>query len=335
MQVNELVGCMSIRSAGRMRVPPGMPATYHLVIVIFRMRATAMGATARPARLRMARQLQDKVAIVTGGASGIGRATAALFVAEGAKVVVADIQEEKGRQVVARLGADSAFRMTDVSVAAEVQALIDFATDRFGRLDVMFNNAGVAGSTAAHAFCENDFHHFEAVMSVDLLGPMLGAKYAARYMARHGGGSIISTASIAASCAGYGLPEYRAAKAGVVALSRSLAIEFAEHNIRVNTISPGAIPTDIFAESTSGSGIPPELVEQVIAVSVDTLLDWQALKRKGRPEDIAEAALFLASDRSAFITGIDLVVDGGASLPDKVNRAALLERKVAVLLGQA
>lgn len=282
----------------------------------------------------MGQELQDKVAVVTGGASGIGRATAELFVAEGAKVVVADIQEERGRQVVAQLGGDAAFRKTDVSVAADVEELIDFTTSRFGRLDVMFNNAGVAGSAAATTFCENDFRHFATVMAVDLLGPMLGAKYAARYMARHGGGSIITTASIAASCAGYGLPEYRAAKAGVVALSRSLAIEFAAHDIRVNTISPGAIPTEIFAESAAAAGMPPELVEKVIEVSIGALLDWQALKRPGRPEDIAAAALFLASDRSAFITGIDLVVDGGASLPDKVNRAALLEREVAALLGR-
>tara|TARA_R110001592_G_scaffold363248_3_gene682115 strand:- start:6000 stop:6854 length:855 start_codon:yes stop_codon:yes gene_type:complete len=283
----------------------------------------------------MAKQLQDKVAIVTGGASGIGKATVELFVEEGAKVVIADIQEDKGQQVAEKLGSNVEFKKTDVSDAASVEELVDFVVRHFGGLHVMFNNAGVVGSDGVNVYCENDFSNFNKVMSVDLLGPMLGAKYAARHMSQHGGGSILTTASIAASCAGYSLPEYRAAKAGIVALSKSLAIEFAEYNVRVNTISPGAIPTEIFTEPSARLGIPPEMVEKVVAASIDALMDWQALKRPGQPRDIAEAALFLASDRSAFITGIDLVVDGGASLPDKVNRAAILDRTVAELLAQA
>lgn len=283
----------------------------------------------------MGNQLQDKVAIVTGGASGIGKAAVELFVAEGAKVVIVDIQDDRGEALASSLGDCASYKRADVSDAASVEDAVSFAVERFGGLHVMYNNAGVVGSQGVNVFCDNQFENFSKVMAVDLLGPMLGAKYAARHMSRHGGGSIITTASIAASCAGYGLPEYRAAKAGIVALSKSLAIEFAQYNIRVNTISPGAIPTEIFTQPSAGLGIPLDRVEEVVAASVAALMDWQALKRPGRPRDIAEAALFLASDRSAFVTGIDLLVDGGASLPDKVNRAAILDRTVAELLATA
>jgi NAD(P)-dependent dehydrogenase (short-subunit alcohol dehydrogenase family) len=283
----------------------------------------------------MTNQLRDKVAIVTGGASGIGRATAELFIQEGAKVVIADVQEERGKQLADTLGSCAAYMQTDVSNADNVEALVDFTVHHFGGLHIMFNNAGVTGSEGEHIFCENNFRNFQQVMAVDLLGPMLGSKYAALHMSQHGGGSIVTTASIAASCSGYGFPEYRAAKAAIVAVSKSLATEFAEHDVRVNTVSPGAIPTEIFTDAAASKGIPAELVEQVIQASMDVLLDWQALKRPGRTSDIAEAVLFLASDRSTFITGIDLVVDGGASLPDKVNRAALVDQKVEEIIRNA
>ncbi|MGK0292709.1 MAG: NAD(P)-dependent dehydrogenase (short-subunit alcohol dehydrogenase family) [Porticoccaceae bacterium] len=282
----------------------------------------------------MSNQLLDKVAIITGGASGIGKATAELFIQEGAKVVIADVQQEKGEQVARALGDYAAFLHTDVSDANSVEALVKFTVKHFGGLHIMFNNAGVTGSEGGHVFCDNDFLNFQKVMAVDLLGPMLGSKFAARHMSQHGGGSIITTASIAGSCAGYGVPEYRAAKAAIVELSKSMATEFAEYNVRVNTVSPGAIPTDIFADAAASKGIPPAMVEKVIEASMEVLLDWQSLKRAGRTSDIAEAVLFLASDRSTFITGIDLVVDGGASLPDKVNRAVLVDQRVGEILSQ-
>jgi NAD(P)-dependent dehydrogenase (short-subunit alcohol dehydrogenase family) len=280
----------------------------------------------------MSKQLQDKVAIVTGGASGIGKATGELFIQEGAKVVIADIQQEKGEQLAATLGSNAAYMQTDVSNANDVENLVNFAVEHFGGLHIMFNNAGITGSEGEHVFCNNDFSNFQKIMAVDLLGPMLGSKYAALHMSKNGGGSIITTASIAASCPGYGVPEYRAAKAAIMALSKSMATEFAEHNVRVNTVSPGAIPTEIFTEAASAKGIPPEMIDKVIEASMETLLDWQALKRAGSTRDIAEAVLFLASDRSAFITGVDLLVDGGASLPDKVNRAVMVDQRISEIL---
>ena len=282
----------------------------------------------------MSNRLLDKVAIITGGASGIGKATAELFIQEGAKVVIADVQQEKGEQVARALGDYAAFMHTDVSDANSVEALVKYTVKRFGGLHIMFNNAGVTGSEGGHVFCDNAFLNFQKVMAVDLLGPMLGSKFAARHMSQHGGGSIITTASIAGSCAGYGVPEYRGAKAAIIELSKSMATEFGEYNVRVNTVSPGAIPTDIFADAAASKGIPPAMIGRVIEASVEVLLDWQSLKRAGKTSDIAEAVLFLASDRSIFITGIDLVVDGGASLPDKVNRAALVDQRVGEILSQ-
>lgn len=240
--------------------------------------------------------MQGKVAIVTGGASGIGRATVELFVEEGARVVVADVDAERGEDLAAKLGEAAVFQRTDVARADEVQALVDRAVAHFGGLHVMFNNAGISGSGHGR-FLDDELADFERVMAVNLLGVMLGSQRAARHMARHGSGSIINTTSIAALLPGGSVMTYRASKAAVLQFSRSLAVDLGEHGIRVNCIAPGLIPT----------GMTTYDMEPVIR-------RMQPLRRKGLPADVANAALYLASDRSAQVTGMVLPVDGGASV---------------------
>jgi NAD(P)-dependent dehydrogenase (short-subunit alcohol dehydrogenase family) len=244
----------------------------------------------------MGRELSGKVAIVTGAASGIGRATAELFVAEGAQVVLADVDEGRGEDLAEELGEAAFFKRTDVARADEVQELVDHAVARFGGLHVMFNNAGIP--SAMHgSFLDDDLRDFERVMAVNLFGVMVGSQRAARHMVGHGGGSIINTASIAALKPGGGVMTYRASKAGVILFSQSLAIDLGPYGVRVNCIAPGLIPT----------GITNYDMEPVIR-------RMQPLRRKGMPVDVANAALYLASERSAQVTGIVLPVDGGTSV---------------------
>jgi NAD(P)-dependent dehydrogenase (short-subunit alcohol dehydrogenase family) len=250
----------------------------------------------------MAQELSGKVAILTGGAGGIGRATAELFVEEGAKVVIADVDSESGEDVAAKLGEAAAFKRTDVASADEIQELVDFAVARFGGLDVMFNNAGISGAMGLR-FLDDEMKDFARVMAVNLFGVMVGSQRAARHMAKHGGGSIINTSSIAGINAGGGVMAYRASKAAVIHVTRSLAIDLADHGIRVNCIAPGLIPTGI----ASFDRAP---VMRVI----------QPLKRQGQPRDAANAALFLASERSAQTTGMVLTVDGGTTVGAPTHR---------------
>ena len=244
----------------------------------------------------MAHELSGKVAIVTGGASGIGRATAELFVEEGARVVIADVDSERGEDLAAKLGEAALFQRTDVARAEEIQALVDQAVTRFGGLHVMFNNAGIAGSPGGR-FLDDDLKDFDRVMAVNLYGVMVGSQRAARHMVKHGGGSIINTTSIAALMPGGGLASYRASKAAVILFSRSIAIELGAHGVRVNCIAPGLI-------TTAMTSYDPEPVIRRL----------QPLQRRGTPRDVANAALYLASDRSAQVTGTVLPVDGGTSV---------------------
>jgi NAD(P)-dependent dehydrogenase (short-subunit alcohol dehydrogenase family) len=272
-------------------------------------------------------ELKDKVAIVTGGASGMGLGTVELFVKQGCKVVIADIQEERGHAAAAALGPRAAYRRMDVSNRADVAALVEFTVQHFGRLDVMFNNAGLMASPGTNDVSEDDFADFERTMAVDLLGVMLGTRYAAQTMRSFGGGAIINTASTTATVPGLGILSYRAAKAGVLNFTQNAAISLGRYGIRVNAISPGPIATDVL---TMGLDLPPQKKEQVkLAAFTAMMQDRQPLKRLGMPVDIANAALFLASERSAQITGINLIVSGGEHVGDAVDSSKVVREAVS------
>jgi NAD(P)-dependent dehydrogenase (short-subunit alcohol dehydrogenase family) len=261
-------------------------------------------------------ELAGKVAIVTGGASGIGRATVELFIAEGAKVVLADVNETQGQELVAQLVPNALFKRTDVSNKDEVEALVAFAVEKFGGLHIMFNNAGISGAQHAR-FLDDKLEDFQHVVGINLFGVMVGCQEAARHMSKHGGGVILNNASIAGVLPGQALMTYRATKAAVIMLSKSLAIDFAEYNIRVNCLAPGHIRTPL--TSFAPPGISPEVAERV-KQAVGAAFDVnQPLKRTGRPEDVAQVVLFMVSDRAAQITGTVLPVDGGITAGDPVN----------------
>jgi NAD(P)-dependent dehydrogenase (short-subunit alcohol dehydrogenase family) len=266
--------------------------------------------------------LSGKVAIVTGGTGGIGRATAELFVRHGAKVVIADIDADAGEAFAAQLGAAALFKRTDVSQMDEVRALVDFAVERFGGLHVMFNNAGISGAQHPR-FLDDDLGDFQRVIGINLFGVMAGSQCAARHMAKNGGGVIINNASIAGLLPGQALMSYRASKAAVIMFTKSAAIDFAEYDIRVNVLAPGHIRTPLTAYAEPG--VSSEVAER-IRVAVGAAFDVnQPLKRTGRPHDVAEVVLFLASDRAAQITGVVLPVDGGITAGDPVNHLSEIQ----------
>lgn len=255
----------------------------------------------------MSGELQGKVAIVTGGASGIGQGSARKFAEEGARVVVADMDVDGGEAMARELGSDGAFCRTDVSNPAEVEALVAFAVSRFGGLHVMFNNAGIS-EPFGKSLLERDFSDFDKVIRVDLLGVILGTKFAALHMKENGGGAIINTASTGGVMGGTGLAVYRAAKAGVINFTEGASMELGRYMIRVNAISPGPIETPILM---GGLHLPPEEAAKHRRTMLETMAAGQALPRLGQPLDIANAAVFLASERAAQITGHNLVVSGG------------------------
>lgn len=264
----------------------------------------------------MGQELAGKVAIVTGGAGGIGRATVELFVREGARVVIADINDEQGESLAKELGDAVFYQRVDVSKAEQMQALVDTAVERFGGLDIMFNNAGISGAQYPR-FLDDDLGDFDRVVGINLFGVMSGSRSAGRYMSKHGGGVILNNASIAGLLPGQALMTYRATKAAVIMFSKSLAIDLAEYGIRVNCLAPGHIRTGLTAFSMPGmSAEQIERVKQAISPAFDSN---QPLKRHGKPEDVAQTVLFLASNRAAQITGVVLPVDGGITAGDPVN----------------
>lgn len=267
----------------------------------------------------MAGELANKVAIVTGGAHGIGRATAELFAAEGAKVVIADIDVQAGEKLAASLGSAALFQPTDVAQRDQVEALVARAVDAFGGLDILFNNAGIGCAPFPH-FIDDPLDDFHRVMGVNLLGPMLGTQIAARHMKDHGGGVILNNASIAGMLAGQAMMSYRASKAGLIQFSKSAAIDLARYGIRVNCLVPGHIRTNL--SSFRAEGAEADVAAKVDAAIDAVYLSNQPLKRRGLPSDVAQAALFLASDRALQITGIALPVEGGVIAGDPVNHLA-------------
>ncbi len=253
-------------------------------------------------------RLEGRVAIITGGASGIGEATVRLFVAEGARVLITDIQDEKGERLSEELGDHATYLHVDVSREAEVEAAVRRAIERFGRLDCVFNNAGIAGPTGPIESVTVE--GFDEAVGVLLRGVFLGIKHAAPVMKRQGSGSIINTASVAGLRAGYGNHVYSAAKAGVIQLTRSVAMELGESGVRVNCICPGFIPTPMIGRAR---GLSVEESEGRVDKVREAFAKAQPIRRSGLPEDVAKAALWLASEDSGFVNGHALVVDGGVS----------------------
>jgi NAD(P)-dependent dehydrogenase (short-subunit alcohol dehydrogenase family) len=254
-------------------------------------------------------RLQEKVAIVTGGASGIGEGTVRLFAAEGAKVVIADVQDARGQKLAEELGITTAYVHADVSQEADIASAVDFAVRKWGRLDCMYNNAGIVG--VAGPIDELDMDAYDRTMSVLLRGVFCGVKHASKVMKDQRSGSIISTASVAGVGAIFGPHVYSAAKAAVVHLSKTIAVELGEYGVRINAICPGGIATPIFGK---GMGLSNEQADQTVDMMKTALAQSQPIRRSGVPSDIAEAALWLASDASSFVTGQAIVVDGGITL---------------------
>jgi NAD(P)-dependent dehydrogenase (short-subunit alcohol dehydrogenase family) len=251
-------------------------------------------------------RLDGKVSLITGGASGIGEATAKLFVSEGSSVVIADIQDDRGEELANEIAAD--YIHVDVSLEDDIRAGFNFTLEKYGHIDCVFNNAGIAG--AVGDLDEVTVEMFDKTIAVNLRGVYLGTKYAARAMKKQGSGSIINTSSIAAIRTGYGNHIYSASKAGVLQFTRSVSMELGKDNIRANCILPGFIPTPMIAIAR---GIPVEEADKKISVIKESFEGAQPIKRPGSVNDIANAALWLASDESSFVTGHALVVDGGVT----------------------
>jgi NAD(P)-dependent dehydrogenase (short-subunit alcohol dehydrogenase family) len=241
-------------------------------------------------------RIAGKIAIVTGGASGIGKATAELFAREGAKVFIGDLESSDGARFAKTI--DATFVATDVSEAAQVERLVKAAVDKHRRLDIMYNNAGIGIGVPLIDTSDEDYHR---TIKIDLDGVYWGLRYGGRAMkAQGGGGSIVNTASVAGLIGSVGLSAYNAAKHGVVGLTRSAALEFSRFNTRVNCVCPGVIDTPLVAR------------ELMTAEGARKRLDaMHPLGRIGQPIEIARAVLFLASDDASFVTGHALVVDGG------------------------
>jgi NAD(P)-dependent dehydrogenase (short-subunit alcohol dehydrogenase family) len=249
----------------------------------------------------MAKLVEGKVALVTGGGSGIGRATALVFAREGAKVVVADIMVDGGEETVRLVkaaGGEAVFIKTDVSKPTDVAAMVQKAVATYGRLDCAHNNAGIEGATGKTAdYREEDW---DRVISINLTGVWLCMKYEIPQMLKQGGGAIVNTASDAGLLGVPQMPAYVASKHGVAGLTKTAALEYAKAGIRVNAVCPGVIKTPMVERIT---GQRPGRVERMTAV--------EPVGRMGKPEEIAEAVVWLCSDASSFVTGLPMPVDGG------------------------
>jgi NAD(P)-dependent dehydrogenase (short-subunit alcohol dehydrogenase family) len=267
-------------------------------------------------------RLEGKVALITGGASGIGAASVRRFVAEGATVVIADVQVAEGEALAAELSDQACFVRTDVTREGDVEAAVGTATDRYGRLDVLFNNAGIIGAVGPISTLVAD--DYDRTMAVLLRSVVLGMKHAARIMVPQQSGVIISTSSVAAVAGGLGAHTYSAAKAAIIGLTQSVAAELWPHGIRVNAVVPGKITTPMTKALRAASGQPDQS---------DDTLDVLIGERKGQARDIAAAAAYLASDDARFVTGESLRVDGGLTRAGTPSGFATGNYQTASMIG--
>lgn len=249
--------------------------------------------------------VENKVVIITGAAQGMGASAAEIFAEAGAKVVVADFNEEKGETQAAKIrdhGGEAQFCKVDVANEDQVEAMVQFAVDTYGRLDVAINNA--ARTPDDKPIADMNIEEFDAVMGVDLRGVALCLKYEIRQMMAQGeGGSIINTASVSGIRPQPGTPAYVTAKHGVIGLTKQAALDYSHYGIRINAVAPGAIDTPMLRGALEQFGLDPDSYAKELSM----------LGRFGRPEEIAKSYLWLASDLSSFVTGTTLEVDGGYS----------------------
>jgi NAD(P)-dependent dehydrogenase (short-subunit alcohol dehydrogenase family) len=270
--------------------------------------------------------LSGKVAVISGGTSGIGARTAEVFVAEGASVVVGGRRELEGKELAGRLGSRARFVRADVAVESDVERLIAQTVEEFGQLDILVNNAGIGGQ-AQGGWSAIDIDRFWSVLAVHVGGVVAGIKHAAPVMIRQGSGSVINTASVGGLVAGWTGVDYSTAKAAVVHLSRCAAIELGQHGIRVNSVSPGPIPTGIFGKA---AGMDPTMADataaQLAPAFEEVLSSYQSIPRAGTPDDVAQALLWLAGDASSFVNGQDIAVDGGITAGRPIS-VSIDERK--------
>jgi NAD(P)-dependent dehydrogenase (short-subunit alcohol dehydrogenase family) len=249
----------------------------------------------------MAGRVAGKVALVTGGSSGIGRATAQIFAREGARVVVADVVVDGGQETVRLIkaaGGEAIFVKTDVAQSADAEAMVKKAVETYGRLDCAFNNAGIEG--VVQPTVEYGEMHWDRVLAVNLKGVWLCMKYELQQMLTQGSGAIVNTASIAGLVGLPGFSAYVAAKHGVNGLTKTAALECAKSGIRVNAVCPGAIRTPMFER---GARTIPGIEEQTVAM--------EPIGRMAAPEEVGEAVVWLCSDAASFVTGLPMAVDGG------------------------
>jgi NAD(P)-dependent dehydrogenase (short-subunit alcohol dehydrogenase family) len=251
--------------------------------------------------------LDGKVALVTGATSGIGTRTVELFLEEGARVLFTGRRKPEGDAIAARLGKEAAFAQADATLEADWQRVIAETLHRFGRLDCLFNNAG--GPAPPGSITTIPVEGFDAAMALLVRSVMLGMKHAAPILMKQRSGSIINNGSVAGYQTGYSVSMvYGAAKAAVNHLTRCAAMELGEHNVRVNSVSPGSIATGIVAKAL---GMPPGEADKAAEKLREGFAKLQPIPRTGEPDDIAQCVLWLASDRSSFVNGTDIVVDGG------------------------